>query len=361
MYRAFATTQQVLELLFMRYGCFLPDTEEDGGPRKQEKMAISSILGTWLDHYPEDFFQPPYFISQKMLQAYVGTHMPGSELQHHTRLLYSTWRNCEPNESESLATVPAPERDPDVPQELAPAISVVPTGTSQPRLPEATTHSGAQQLEEAVTLPSASPPVQVVVPALIHCQELEEPPAPLVDPQPEQPPAPAGGVMEGLEQPPATAEQQASAPEQHLMLAAAPKDECPDPVIALLVIFVVCIENECNTGGAPQKHEAPHPTAMKNKTDKSAWNKELFLGRAGMLPPAHGCDFPGPALAFSHTLRSTRSFVPSHLHPPATNPVRPPRALRVTPDLYLRCSPPNEPNPLLDLGPSSSREPGYNP
>ncbi|XP_042837370.1 ral guanine nucleotide dissociation stimulator-like isoform X2 [Panthera tigris] len=57
-YRAFATTQQVLELLFMRYGCFLPDTEEDGGPWKQEKMAISSILGTWMDYYPEEFFQP---------------------------------------------------------------------------------------------------------------------------------------------------------------------------------------------------------------------------------------------------------------------------------------------------------------
>ncbi|XP_049504772.1 ral guanine nucleotide dissociation stimulator-like [Panthera uncia] len=198
-----------------------------------------------------------------MLKAYVGTHMPGSELQHHTRLLYSTWRNCETNESESLAMVPAPEQDPDVPQELAPTISVVPTGTSQPRLPEATTHSGAQQLEEAVTLPSASPPVEVVVLALIHCQELEEPPAPLVDPQPEQPPAPAGGVMDGLEQPPAAAGQPASAPEQRLMLAAAPKDEFPDPVIALLVIFVVCME--------------------------------VFT-----------------------VLMSTRSFVHSHLHPPAT-------------------------------------------
>ena len=140
------------------------------------------------------------------------------------------------------AMAPAPEQDPDVPQELAPAISVVPTAASQPRLPEATTHSGAQQLEEVVTLPAASPPVQVVVPALIHCQELEEPPAPLVDPQPEQPPAPAGGVMEGLEQPPAVAEQPALAPEQRLMLAAAPKDEFPSAVIAVFLIFVVCIE-----------------------------------------------------------------------------------------------------------------------
>ena len=79
------------------------------------------------------------------------------------------------------AMAPAPEQDPDVPQELAPAISVVPTAASQPRLPAATTHPGAQQLE-LVTLPAESPRVQVVVPALIHCQELEETPAPLVDP-----------------------------------------------------------------------------------------------------------------------------------------------------------------------------------
>ena len=135
-----------------------------------------------------------------------------------------------------------PGQDPDVPQELAPDISVVPAAASQPKLAEDTTHPGAQQLEESVTLHAASLPVQVLVAALIHCQELEEPPAPLVDPQPEQPPAPAGEVMDGLEQPPAAAGQPASAPEQRLMLAATPKDDCPSAVIVFFVIFVVCIE-----------------------------------------------------------------------------------------------------------------------
>ena len=64
--------------------------------------AISSILGTWLDHYPEDFFQPPDFTSLKLLQAYVGVHMPGSELQRRARLLYSWWKHREPTEPESL-------------------------------------------------------------------------------------------------------------------------------------------------------------------------------------------------------------------------------------------------------------------
>ncbi|XP_044907374.1 uncharacterized protein LOC111559474 isoform X5 [Felis catus] len=221
-YRAFATTQQVLEILFMR--------------------AISSILGTWLDHYPEEFFQPPDFTSLKLLQAYVGVHMPGSELQRRARLLYSWRKHREPNEPESLAMAPAPEPRSDVPQERSPAISVVPTAASQPRLPEATSSPGAQRVRESETLTAVSPPGQEVLPALADSQELEEPPAPLVAPEHEQPPAPAGGVTEGLEEPPAAAEQPASAPQQRLMSAAAPKDEFPDLFIAFFVISVVLIE-----------------------------------------------------------------------------------------------------------------------
>ncbi|XP_045350267.1 uncharacterized protein LOC123606212 [Leopardus geoffroyi] len=232
-YRAFATTQQVLDILFMRYGCFHSDAEEDGGPREQEKQAISSILGTWLDHYPEDFFQPPDFTSLRLLRAYVRVHMPGSELQRRARLLYS-WRK------HPLAAALEPR--PDVPRERAPAISAVPTAASQPRLPEATSSPEAQRVRESETLTAASPPGHEVLPALADSQELEEPPAPLVAPEHEQPSAPAGGVTEGLEQPPAAAEQPASAPQQRLMSAAAPNDEFPDLFVAFFLILVVGIE-----------------------------------------------------------------------------------------------------------------------
>ncbi|XP_042770113.1 ral guanine nucleotide dissociation stimulator-like isoform X1 [Panthera leo] len=217
----------------MRYGCFHSEVEEDGGPREQEKLAISSILGTWLDHYPEDFFQPPDFTSLKLLRAYVRVHMPGSELQRCARLLYS-WQK------HPLAA--ALEPHPHVPRERAPAIPVVPTEASQPRLPEATSSPGAQRVRESETLTTASPPGQEVLPALADRQELEEPPAPLVAPEHEQPSAPAGRVTERLEQPPAAAEQPASAPQQWLMSAAAPKDEFPDLVMAFVVILVVGIE-----------------------------------------------------------------------------------------------------------------------
>ncbi|XP_044907395.1 uncharacterized protein LOC123383565 isoform X3 [Felis catus] len=232
-YRAFATTQQVLEILFMRYGCFHSEAEEDGGPREQEKLAISSILGTWMDHYPEEFFRPPDFTSLKLLRAYVRVHMPGSELQRRARLLYS-WRK------HPLAAALEPR--PDVPRERAPAISVVPTAASQPRLPEATSSPGAQRVRESETLTAATPPGQEVLPALADSQELEEPPAPLVAPEHEQPPAPAGGVTEGLEQPPAAAEQPASAPQQRLMSAAAPQDEFPHLDIAFFVMLGLGID-----------------------------------------------------------------------------------------------------------------------
>ncbi|XP_036683980.1 ral guanine nucleotide dissociation stimulator-like [Balaenoptera musculus] len=40
-YRAFPTTQQMLELPFTRYGCILPYSDEDGGPLHQLKMSLT--------------------------------------------------------------------------------------------------------------------------------------------------------------------------------------------------------------------------------------------------------------------------------------------------------------------------------
>ncbi len=61
------------------------------------------------------------------------------------------------------------------------------------------------------------------------------------DPEVEQGPGPGPGVAAGPEQPPASVEQPAPAPEQQLVLATAPKDGFPSPVIAFFVVFVVCM------------------------------------------------------------------------------------------------------------------------
>ena len=51
-------------------------------------------------------------------------------------------------------------------------------------------------------------------------------------------------------------------------------------------------------------------------------------------------------------------FVPQ---PSSHQPSQTSKGIQGAPALYLRCFPPLEPNPPLDPGPSSSREPGYNP
>ena len=74
--------------------------------------------------------------------------------------------------------------------------------------------------------------------------------------------------------------------------------------------------------GWPPGTQAHHPD--------SAWNVSLesqvpcaSFSQAGMIPPAHDSDFPGPALIFSHNHRSRLSFVPSLVrsfaHPPSSH------------------------------------------
>ncbi|XP_060049453.1 ral guanine nucleotide dissociation stimulator-like isoform X2 [Erinaceus europaeus] len=80
-YRALATTQQVLDLLFSR--------------------AISSILSTWLEKYPEDFYQPPDFTCLKTVLAYVQLGMPGSALEHHVLQLLTEMEKHQPTETKT--------------------------------------------------------------------------------------------------------------------------------------------------------------------------------------------------------------------------------------------------------------------
>uniref|UniRef100_A0A8D1L4Q8 Ral guanine nucleotide dissociation stimulator n=1 Tax=Sus scrofa TaxID=9823 RepID=A0A8D1L4Q8_PIG len=127
-YRAFTTTQQVLDLLFERYGCILPYAHEDGGPQDQLKNAISSILGTWLDQYSEDFCQPPDFPCLKQLVAYVQLNMPGSDLERRAHLLLAQLEHAELTQAEPEALKPAPEL------ELAPAPLLAPSPVPAPDL-----------------------------------------------------------------------------------------------------------------------------------------------------------------------------------------------------------------------------------
>lgn len=62
--------------------------------------AISSILGTWLDQYSEDFCQPPDFPCLRQLVAYVQLNMPGSDLERRAHLLLAQLEHADLGEAE---------------------------------------------------------------------------------------------------------------------------------------------------------------------------------------------------------------------------------------------------------------------
>ncbi|XP_062060778.1 ral guanine nucleotide dissociation stimulator-like isoform X2 [Lepus europaeus] len=79
-YRAFATTQQVLDALFA--------------------SALSSILATWLEQYPEDFNHPPHYTSLYMLLDYTQLNLCDFELDQQVQLLLRHLQQQEPAEAE---------------------------------------------------------------------------------------------------------------------------------------------------------------------------------------------------------------------------------------------------------------------
>ena len=136
------------------------------------------------------------------------------------------------------ATAAASEQDPERRRKLVPAPTVVPAAASEPELENPITAT-LQQLRRAGMSPAMSGPVQLVVRALIHREDVQEPPAPQAAPEPKQAAAPVIGVAEGRRQPPLSVEQPASSPEQQLLLAESPEDGFPSPVIPVFLIFAL--------------------------------------------------------------------------------------------------------------------------
>uniref|UniRef100_A0A5F5Q3I9 Ral guanine nucleotide dissociation stimulator n=1 Tax=Equus caballus TaxID=9796 RepID=A0A5F5Q3I9_HORSE len=187
-YRAFTTTQQVLDLLFKRYGCILPYSDEDGGPQDQLRNAISSILGTWLDQYSEDFCQPPDFPCLKQLVAYVQLNMPGSDLERRAHHLLAQLEHAELIEAEleALSPAPVPALRPTPNLEPAPALALVPCPVPAPE-PEP---APAPELEPEPAPEPEPTPASELEPALAPAPELEPEPVPAPELEPEPVPAP---------------------------------------------------------------------------------------------------------------------------------------------------------------------------
>lgn len=75
-YRRFATTEQVLDLLFKKYACFRLYNEED----EQLKKTICTFLDTWMDKKPEEFCQSSCLPVLKKMKSYLIDNMPYSDL-----------------------------------------------------------------------------------------------------------------------------------------------------------------------------------------------------------------------------------------------------------------------------------------
>ncbi|KAM4821264.1 uncharacterized protein RHO17_001747 [Thomomys bottae] len=81
-YRNFGSTQQVLDLLFKTHGYLCCGREED----EQIKKTLCFILRTWLDRYPEDFFQSTDLSDLHRLMGYVQHVLPCSDLADQMKL-----------------------------------------------------------------------------------------------------------------------------------------------------------------------------------------------------------------------------------------------------------------------------------
>ncbi|XP_059514401.1 ral guanine nucleotide dissociation stimulator isoform X6 [Myotis daubentonii] len=250
-YRTFTTTQQVLDLLFKRrfrrcdaltassrYGCILPYPHEDGGPQDHLRNAISSILGTWLDQYSEDFYQPPGFPCLKQLVAYVQLNMPGSDLERRAHLLLAQLERTELTEAELEALSPAPALEPapapvlapsPVPtSEQEPAPSPAPAPSLAPALASSPVPTSEQEPAPAPALASSLAPALVSSPVLASEQELvlAGEPEPALEPAPEREPAPGPTPTAAAELEPALSQTLELEP------APAPEPSWPSPVAA---------------------------------------------------------------------------------------------------------------------------------
>ncbi|KAA8590023.1 hypothetical protein FQN60_013388 [Etheostoma spectabile] len=83
-YRAFASTQTVLQLLLDRYGSVEENEQGTGRCKGSEangaiRSALASILRAWLDQCPEDFQEPPDYPCLHRLMDYLRKALPGSE------------------------------------------------------------------------------------------------------------------------------------------------------------------------------------------------------------------------------------------------------------------------------------------
>uniref|UniRef100_A0A8C4Q1U6 Ral guanine nucleotide dissociation stimulator-like 1 n=1 Tax=Eptatretus burgeri TaxID=7764 RepID=A0A8C4Q1U6_EPTBU len=103
-YRTFATAEQVLRLLCLR----LSLTENETRTILKYRIAVfgcclPSILGAWLDHYPEDFRDPPEYPALRSLLELANYALPNSDVERRAIALLCYLRKLETPEAEAYS------------------------------------------------------------------------------------------------------------------------------------------------------------------------------------------------------------------------------------------------------------------
>ncbi|CAD7670533.1 unnamed protein product [Nyctereutes procyonoides] len=254
-YPVFATTDEVLDLLFTEYGCIVGACGDDNAVLQRWNLAISYMLEIWMVHYRNDFCQPPAFSSLMKLLQFLEQHMPGSDMELRARCYLRQFRRLHAAEPEAGAS--AAGNHSEAAQEPAPAPTVEPAAPSGPEELEAILAAGPESSARAEVPAGEAKPLQIVVTAPVPRSTLEEPPAPRGALEEELAPPPALEVVDVPEPPPNSMEQPASGPEQPLeppqepapapiagLVMAAAQRSLPSPVISLFVYFEI-IFNVC--------------------------------------------------------------------------------------------------------------------
>ncbi|XP_038445614.1 ral guanine nucleotide dissociation stimulator-like [Canis lupus familiaris] len=236
-YRTFATTDEVLDLLFTEYGCIADAWGNNDVVLQCWKLAMSFMMEIWLNYYGDDFHQFPEFPSLIKLLELLRQHMPGTDahlraLRHlrQFRRLHAAEREAGlwPEENTLnplwsapqlrpwglLPRAPAPlgaleeEQAPppalevvDVPQPPPNSMEQLASGMEQPVEPpeepapaptvepgegsgsEGIVAAGDEDLVKAEMLAPEVKVVHVLVEPMVPCPDEEEPPAPMATPE----------------------------------------------------------------------------------------------------------------------------------------------------------------------------------
>ncbi|XP_038445398.1 ral guanine nucleotide dissociation stimulator-like, partial [Canis lupus familiaris] len=122
----FATTDEVLDLLFTKYGCIAAACGGDDAVLQRWKLAICCILEIWMDYYQEDFCRLPQSASLKKILEFIRQRMPGTDVELRAPALPATTQTASMQQSQRLGLRPEQKtlkhfRSPPQPPTVGPA------------------------------------------------------------------------------------------------------------------------------------------------------------------------------------------------------------------------------------------------